>query len=205
MKKSLMMVIAMVISTFAFAQHTKGKHDGEKKIDNMKAALSLDDNQYATIKGIEKKYASQYASIKKDSSLTKEKKKASIHSVRDEQNKEINSVLTPAQQTKWKTYRAEQKSKRKETKQKAVEQRDAKMKEALSLSDEQFVKMKNANTDLKDKMHAVNKDGKRDKAASQKIKADHEADVKTILSAQQFEQWKTYRAEMKDKRKHKHH
>jgi hypothetical protein len=203
MKKSLMMVAAMMISSFIFAQHNPDKHKGEHSVDNMKTVLSLDDNQYATVQGIQKKYGSRYAELKKDSTMAKEKKRHAIKSLRSEQQKEIKAILTPDQKTKWDAYRAEQKTKRKAEKNKTREQHAIKMKETLSLSDDQFTKMQALNKDFSKKIKAEKKDGKKDKDAFKKLKEEHETAVKSILSDQQFEKWKSMKADRKSKHSHR--
>jgi Spy/CpxP family protein refolding chaperone len=76
MKKSLMLVGAMMVSTFIFAQR-----------ESMKDVLSLDDAQYASIKEINKKYGQKHQDLNK------------------ERQAEISRVLTPEQSSNWKAYK----------------------------------------------------------------------------------------------------
>ncbi|HZY82279.1 MAG TPA: hypothetical protein VFE50_22295 [Cyclobacteriaceae bacterium] len=76
MKKSLMLVGAMMISTFIFAQR-----------ESMKDVLALNDAQTASIKEINKKYGQKHQDLNK------------------ERQSEINKVLTPEQQSKWAGYK----------------------------------------------------------------------------------------------------
>lgn len=76
MKKSLMLVGAMMISTFIFAQR-----------ESMKDVLALNDAQTASIKEINKKYGQKHQDLNK------------------ERQAEINKVLTPEQQSTWKGYK----------------------------------------------------------------------------------------------------
>jgi Spy/CpxP family protein refolding chaperone len=76
MKKSLILVGAMVISTFIFAQR-----------ESMKSVLSLDEAQYASIKEINKKYGEKHQDLNK------------------ERRSEIAKVLTPEQNSNWKAYK----------------------------------------------------------------------------------------------------
>jgi hypothetical protein len=76
MKKSLMVVGAMMISTFIFAQR-----------ESMKDVLALNDAQYASIKEINKKYGQKHQDLNK------------------ERQAEISKVLTPEQNSSWKAYK----------------------------------------------------------------------------------------------------
>lgn len=76
MKKSLLLVGAMMISTFIFAQR-----------ESMKSVLSLDDAQYASIREINKKYGEKHQDLNK------------------QRRAEIEKVLTPEQNSNWKAYR----------------------------------------------------------------------------------------------------
>jgi hypothetical protein len=76
MKKSLMLVGAMMISTFIFAQR-----------ESMKDVLALNDAQAASIKEINKKYGEKHQELNK------------------ERQAEIGKVLTPEQNSNWKAYK----------------------------------------------------------------------------------------------------
>ncbi|HMJ71164.1 MAG TPA: hypothetical protein VK508_19825 [Cyclobacteriaceae bacterium] len=129
MKKSLMLVGAMLISTFIFAQR-----------ESMKTVLSLNEAQSASIKEIQKNYGQKHQDLNK------------------EREAEISKVLTPEQNSKWTTYkkeRHERRIKEREDRMKSRfsltdeqmgkmkqlrEEHDTKMKSILS--DEQYQKMK---------------------------------------------------------------
>jgi hypothetical protein len=76
MKKSLMLVGAMMISTFIFAQR-----------EAMKDVLALNDAQAASIKEINKKYGEKHQDLNKG------------------RQDEISKVLTPEQNSNWKAYK----------------------------------------------------------------------------------------------------
>lgn len=76
MKKSLMLVGAMMISTFIFAQR-----------ESMKDVLALNDAQEASIKEINKKFGQRQEDLQK------------------ERQAEIAKVLTPEQNSNWKAYK----------------------------------------------------------------------------------------------------
>ena len=206
MRKNFLLVIAMMMSTIIFAQHHKGDGKRHDPSETMKTVLSLDDNQYATIKGINKKYAEKQTSLRKDTLQSRDAKHDAVKALNQERKQEIQAVLTPEQNTKWKTYKTEQKAKRKEEHKMALEKYQAEMKAALSLSDEQAEKMKLAGNDFKQKLHAARKDGKGDKTEFKKLKNEPEAVVKGILTEEQFEKWTLLKSEKRNhhKGKHKH-
>jgi protein CpxP len=200
--KTRLMLIMVMMSSIIFAQqknHDRGQHaaaQGEK----MKAALSLNDTQYATIKGIDSKYAARYAELRKNS-IDTNKKYADAKTLYAEKEKEIQAVLTPEQQTKWAAYKAERTEKRKEKMKKGMERFEARMKSEISLSDDQLAKVKNANQNFRDKLSALKnqKDGEMgDKAELDKLKAEHNAAIKGILSEEQFKKWTDVKSERKE-------
>ncbi len=206
MRKNFLLVIAMMMSTIIFAQHHKGDGKRHDPSETMKTVLSLNDNQYATIKGINKKYAEKQTSLRQDTLQSRDAKHDAVKSLNQERKQEIQAVLTAEQNAKWKAYKTEQKTKRKEEHQKAVEKHQAEMKAALSLSDEQTEKMKLAGNDFKEKLHAARKDNKGDKAELKKLKTEYETVVKGILTEEQYQKWTSLKAEKRNhhKGKHKH-
>ena len=126
MKNSLMLVGAMMISSFIFAQNdeTPEKHRGGH--ESMKTVLSLDEKQTSSIEEINKKYH--------------EKGKESRNDLNKQREAEINKVLTPEQSKKWSDHK-------KERSEKFAKMRDEKVKKDLKLSDDQLKKLKTTLTD----------------------------------------------------------
>jgi hypothetical protein len=200
MKKSLMLAIVMMTSTIIFAQHAKNSHKGHTdRFEKMKTDLALTDAQYASIKSIDQKYDNQRTALKNDTAQTREAKGAAFKTMRTNEENEITALLTADQKTKWDKLKAERGEKRKAQFQKISEQREAKLKSTLGLSDDQSQKMKTTNQQFMEKLGALRKSDTKDKAAFEKLKADHEAAVKGILTPEQFQKWTTMRADMKKK------
>ena len=122
MKKSLMLLSAMMISTIMFAQNDAApqRQRGDRG-GSMKSVLSLDDKQMSSIDEINKKYY--------------EKGKEQRKGLNEQRQAEINKVLTPEQSKKWADYK-------KERTEKFAKMRDEKLKKDLSLSDDQLTKLK---------------------------------------------------------------
>lgn len=121
MKNSLMLVGAMMISTFIFAQNDAAPQKPRGPRENMKTALSLDDKQMSSIDAINQKY--------------REKAKDQRKGLDDQRQAEISKVLTPEQNKKWTDYK-------KERADKFAKARDARLKNELSLMDDQLNKLK---------------------------------------------------------------
>jgi protein CpxP len=206
MKKGSMLMMVMMTSTIIFAQSRV--HDPAKRAaaqtEEMKAALSLTETQYATIKEIDSKYAARYADLRKDPSAQM-KKHESMTTLRAEKEKEIQTVLSPAQKTKWTSYKADRAEKRKTKMKNSAEKFEARMKSELALSDAQLVKFKMANQNFRDKLSALKNQqdaNTRDRAEIKKIKAEHDATIKEILSEVQFKKWTELKYDMKHRRHH---
>jgi curved DNA-binding protein CbpA len=128
MKQSLMLVGAMMISSFIFAQNDvtpEKQHGRGEGRESMKTVLSLDDKQSSSINEINKKY--------------QEKGKTAHQDLGKQREAEIAKVLTPEQNKKWADHK-------KERAEKFAKMRDEKVKKDLDLSDDQVTKLKSTLT-----------------------------------------------------------
>ncbi|HYG18651.1 MAG TPA: hypothetical protein VD816_06975, partial [Ohtaekwangia sp.] len=79
------------------------------------------------------------------------------------------------------------------------------LRQTLSLTDEQSARMQEADRKFMEKLKSLRKgtDGtsKPDRATMRKLRTEHEAAVKSILTTEQFDKWILLREEMKNKRK----
>ena len=126
MKKSLMLVGALVISTFIFAQNDTAPQRPGGPRENMKTVLSLDDKQMSSIDEINKKYHDKGVEQRKG--------------LNEQREAEISKVLTPEQNKKWTDYK-------KERADKFAKARDERLKKDLSLTDDQLNKLKSTLSD----------------------------------------------------------
>lgn len=120
MKTRIVVVAMMMVSTLMFAQPRHGNQADrqEKRLEKMKTELSLTDDQYGKIKEISAEFASSRAAIRKDTSLTRGATFNKMKSLRTDEEKQINAVLTKEQQAKW----TELKAKREEEHKKRMEE-----------------------------------------------------------------------------------
>lgn len=183
MKKSVLLVAGIIASAIVFAQGNEGERKGHSPRESMKEVLMLNDVQHSSIQNINKKYADDFSTLRRDSTQSREEKRKEMKTLRDKREKEINAMLTPEQNAKWKAHKEARVAQQKARMKQAGERRDAKMKADLSLTDEQASKLKAAQ-----KEHA-------DKVA--KLKVEHDAKVKTILTDEQYKKLKARKLDRK--------
>ena len=142
MKKSFMLVGAMMISSFIFAQNDAAEEKGHRdRGESMKTVLGLDEKQLSSIEEINKKYH--------------EKGKEQFKSLNEQRQAEVNKVLTPEQSKKWTDYK-------KERAEKFTKMRDERLKKGLSLTDEQLTKLKSTLSEEQMNKLAFRQQGRRD-------------------------------------------
>lgn len=122
MKKNLMLIALLLMSTLMFAQRgshqggPKGKPNPEamaaRRADRMKTEVSLTDEQYTKVKAIFVKFSEDQAKVRKDSTLTRDASREQTKQLMEATEAEVNKVLTPAQQTKWAEYKKTQQDRR---------------------------------------------------------------------------------------------
>lgn len=191
MKKLLMTTAALAFSAMLFAQ--RGPVDpsarAAKQTDRMKEVLSLNDAQYATVKGINEKYAQKTATIRRDSSSDF---RATMQSIHAERRKEIESVLTSEQKEKWTKHQEEMRTK---VKQRHTHKRGGReeMQKSLGLSNEQVGKLDEARKSFGEKTSAIKKSSASEdekKGQFKQLWSEHDNTVKQILTAEQYAKWK---------------
>jgi Phage integrase, N-terminal len=108
MKKNVMLVALMMVSTIIFAQHPHGdpKAMADKRADRMKKELSLNDDQYGRVKGINEKFAESHVRLRADTALSVGTVRNRMKAMRTEQEAQLKSVLTADQWTKWTALKA---------------------------------------------------------------------------------------------------
>lgn len=204
MKRNLVVAtIMMMTTTIIYAQQKEAADPHHRRGERMSQVLSLNDEQTETIKGIHKKYADRFTTIRIDSTLSHEDKRSAGKSLKEEKEAEIRSVLTPEQNEKWKTYKTERAEERKEQREKFAKEHASRMKTELSLSDDQAEKLKSINEDFKAKAQALRHEGKGDRESYMKLRDEYEGIVKSVLSDEQFKKWKEHNSRMRKSRKGK--
>jgi Spy/CpxP family protein refolding chaperone len=199
-----MLGVALMITNIIFAQQSKTPQDiAIRQTEKMKSVLLLSETQYATIKSINENYAGKFAAISKAEESKKEEQHSAKKDLRLQKEKEVNAVLTPEQQEKWKSYKHEKKVTSKKHKGDRKGHPKNNIKETLGLSGDQANRLEEIRKGFKEKRDAI----KNDKTLSEdqikikleSLKSEHELAVKTILSEEQFKKWNELRADRKAK------
>ena len=86
----------------------------EQQLQMLSEKLSLTDDQKVKLKPILQEQTQQIKAVHADSSLSPEQKKTKVKSVHESFHEQINGVLTPEQQTKFKAMQQEHMEKHKE-------------------------------------------------------------------------------------------
>lgn len=191
MKKHLVLIAFMMAGVVVFAQE-RGKTRRDNTTDRMKQELSLSDDQYKKVKAIDDAYRAQFAALRKDSTKSRENKHAAIRSLNEKRRKDVNAVLSSEQQAKWQAAQTARREQHSAQMKKASDDRAAKFKSELSLTDEQFSKIQDANKSFREKSSELrNKRLTEDerKAEFRKLRKEHDGTMKTVLSKEQYEKW----------------
>jgi Spy/CpxP family protein refolding chaperone len=91
-------------------------HHGEsadQHLQMLSEKLNLTDDQKAKLKPILQDQMQQMKAVREDSSLSQEQQRAKMKSIHESLHDQINAVLTPEQQAKFKQMRQEQMQKHK--------------------------------------------------------------------------------------------
>ncbi len=205
MKKSIMMIGLMLLGSMVFAQHKEHnqKERATKQSEKLKSELSLNDDQYATIEGIQEKYASKHDALRNDSTAERGNRLETLRTLRLKKEKEIEAVLTPEQKSKWKTLREERSAKRIIEREDRIKKHEQNLTSELKLSDDQVTKVDEANKQFRDKLSILRRESKEgmeaEKADRHKIRTEHDAAIKAILTDEQFSKWSSMKREKKSR------
>jgi hypothetical protein len=113
MKKNVMFLVLMMMSTIIFAQRHQGEQKGSGNSERLKKELSLSDDQFSKVKSIKTKYAQRRAAIRKDSTLTQGTARKQLKNLTADQETELKGVLTADQWTKYSAMKAKKGEERK--------------------------------------------------------------------------------------------
>jgi protein CpxP len=113
MKKNVMFLVLMMMSTIIFAQRHQGDPKGSGRSEQLKKELSLSDDQVSKVKSIRMKYAERNAAIRKDTSLTQGMARKQMKNLMAAQETELKGVLTADQWTKYTAMKARRGEERK--------------------------------------------------------------------------------------------
>jgi Spy/CpxP family protein refolding chaperone len=126
---SILAILVLSVAGLVFAQAsqeqqapTPDKHAGmqrngesaDQHLQTLSERLNLTDDQKAKLKPILEDKMKQMKAVHEDSSLSPDQKRTKMKSIHDSLHEQINAVLTPEQQTKFKQMQQEHMGKHKE-------------------------------------------------------------------------------------------
>ena len=117
MKKNMMWVGLMMLSTIIFAQRGSDRGpNSTKRSEKMKTELKLNDDQYAKVKVINEKFAASHTKLRSDTALTIGTARKRKEKLKTEHDAQLKSVLTEAQWTQWSARKTKNEGDRKKHK-----------------------------------------------------------------------------------------
>jgi periplasmic protein CpxP/Spy len=134
---SILTILVLLAAGLTFAQTsqesqapTPDKHVGmhhnaesaDQHLQMLSEKLNLTDDQKAKLRPILQDQMQQMKAVREDSSLSQEEKRSKMKSIHESLHDQINAVLTPEQQAKFKQMRQEQMEKHKGMKEGKMEQ-----------------------------------------------------------------------------------
>jgi Spy/CpxP family protein refolding chaperone len=85
----------------------KTPETANQRLANLKQQVNLTSAQEKKVKPIIEKYVADINAIRNDAKATKEERDAKRNALRKQYNDQINAILTPEQQAKWKAAKKE--------------------------------------------------------------------------------------------------
>ena len=207
MKKVMSLAIALMFSGMLFAQRGDHRQKDPKEMatmqsEHMKKSLDLSEQQFASVQSINLKFAERMSVLRNDTTLERETRHQRMAELRDQKQAEIGAVLSADQKSKWETERKNfARNHRGERGHRGDGNRNDDLK-TLGLSDEQNKKLEAADATFRSKLQNLRNEQLTVDQRKEKVKSardEHETNVKSILTAEQFAKWK----EMKKDRSHK--
>jgi Spy/CpxP family protein refolding chaperone len=113
-----LMLVATVATSYAAEKSTpppppsatavpKTPETADQRLANLKQQVNLTPAQDKKVKPIIEKYVADINAIRNDTKATKEERDAKRNALRKQYNDQINAILTPEQQAKWKAAKKE--------------------------------------------------------------------------------------------------
>jgi hypothetical protein len=194
----------MIITTVMFAQRkTDPMERAAIQAEKMKSELGLDDVQIKAVKAINEEFSAKYRQAFGDSTMSREERHKKMRTLHEEKDAALKKVLNDDQYKKMLANR----SNAKEHSARMAKYRGDhanRMKESLSLSDEQFQKIKAMDKEFGDKFRTIRTDStlSRDDLRSKvkQLRSEYNSRMKSVLTEEQFQKWEKQKQERRKKR-----
>jgi protein CpxP len=205
MKKYSLLMGLMIVSTIIFAQQNAdaparpGKHG-----DRLKKELALTDDQFNSVKSINKDFGARASELRKDSTLTKESKHQKGKDLRAEKDAALKKVMSEEQYSKFTDIRSARAKKSGHGRKHQSGDRALKMKKALSLSDEQTSEIKTLDKEYSEKFQKIRRDStvskEMKKTQARQLNDEHRVKTKSVLTDDQLQKWEAQRKARKNRK-----
>ena len=198
MKKTMLLMLPFFVAIVAIAQPPHpagkpGKGPGGKAGMEMMKDIDLTPEQKVAMQKLQDELRQQMQALNSNESITVKEQRDRREALLKKHKEAVDKLLTADQKKQLADKRAKARAKAGEMQ----AQHLAKMADKLQLSTEQVAKVNASHTTVKTKMDAVLKNDKLSreerKASMDKIKAEHEQAMASILNADQLKQWKELR------------
>ncbi len=217
-------MVLLLTAGFANAQaQRQGGRDmdpamrAEQQTDRMTKNLGLSDDQIVKVKEINLRYAEKAKAAFADKKKGEKSQNREAHqALRTEHQAELSKVLTKDQAAKWEQMKADQKGEgrgqgkgkgagRDMDPAKRAEHQTDRMTQELGLSADQTAKVKAINQKYAEKAkaaHEAKPDGEKGKlkGANKDLRAQHDAELKKVLTKEQAAKWEQLKSERKGER-----
>lgn len=170
--------------------------------ERMKKSLNLSDEQFASVKSTNLKFAERISQLRSDTTMSRETRHQKMTELRNQKQSEIEAILTAEQKSTWEAERRTAARGDRGKMAKVPHVRNDVIMDSLSLTDDQSAKLETAQEKFRTKLSAIRKEDLPEDQRKTKLKearAEHDQSVRSILSDEQYIKWK----ELKKDRSHK--
>lgn len=202
MKKSMIFIGLMMVSTVIFAQRKGDPMErAARQAEHMKTELGLDDVQYKAVKAINEEHAGKLMKIRRDSMLSKDAKHQQMKTLQNERETALKKVLTEEQQKKRVAKASDQRRDHGARMAKHRANYGDRMQKELSLNEEQTAKLKAINREFGQKFRTLRNDStmskEYNKTRMKQLRDEHQEKVKSVLTEEQFKKLEKLRSDHK--------
>lgn len=207
---------------FALTAQEKSKATPEERAEKMTAKMAekyeLDGDKKDQLSKINSEFMESINEVKDDTSLSRDQKKAKIETIVEKRHKDLESVLTAEQLEELKKVEKEKmdqkmqaaqqrKMEMKMTPEEHAKKKTDHLKEELALTDDQYNKVYELSLKVSEKIEAIKKDDTMDQERKKKFihgnMKDFHNEMKSILTAEQFEKFEALKDKHKEDMPHK--
>lgn len=188
--KKLILAFLLVVSVLSLTYAQRGQGNGKFKGQQMAKELNLTPEQQEQMKGIRATHRGEFHTIR-TSDASREEKIAGMNALHSKVREEVALVLDDDQMVKWDELHAKRKKKSSQMREKRQQNL-----EKLNLDEAQADRLKAMREEHRSEMLAIRSSDltrEEKKAEAEAQRARIESDVQSILTPEQYEEWKAMR------------